>query len=77
MHVIFLGFSAFKQYCYNFDILNSDLGPDFDPTLDLEYCEIFEETLRYSILNPLRNNVMFLDTSKIIFCMILLQNSIH
>ncbi len=69
MHVIFLGFSAFKQYCYHFDILKSDLGPDFDPTLDPEYCEIFKSTLRHSILNPILNNVIIVDKSKFIFCM--------
>lgn len=69
MPVIFHGFSAFKQYCYNFDILNSDQGPDFDPTLDPEYCEIFKSTLRYSILNPILNNTILVDKSKFIFCM--------
>jgi 5'-3' exonuclease len=65
----FAGFSAFKQYCYNFDILNSDLGPDFDPTLDSEFCHIFNETIKYSIFNPLLTNFPIIDKSKIIFCM--------
>ena len=67
--VIIHGFSAFKQYKYNFDISNSDLGPEFDPTLDLEFCEIFKETMEYSLLNPLRTNVPIIDKSKFIFCM--------
>lgn len=65
----FAGFSAFKQYCYNFDIPNTELSPDFDPTLDPEFCEIFLNTIEYSILNPLRNNFPIVDKSKIIFCM--------
>ena len=66
---IFHGFSAFKQYCYTFDIPNSELGPEFDPTLDFEFCNIFDETLRYSILNPAQKLFPIIDKSKYIFCM--------
>lgn len=65
----FSGFSAFKQYCYNFDIPNTFLGPDYDPTLDLEFCAMFDDTLRYSILNPAQKIFPIVDKSKFIFCM--------
>jgi 5'-3' exonuclease len=65
----FAGFSAFKQFCYNFDIPSNELGPEYDPTLDLEFCSIFNETLRYSILNPAKKLFPIIDKSKFIFCM--------
>lgn len=67
--VINLGFSAFKHYCYAFDIPNSDLNPDFDPTLDEEFCTIFKETMEYSILKPAQQLFPLIDKSKFIFCM--------
>jgi 5'-3' exonuclease len=67
--VINHGFSAFKNYCYNFDIPNSDLNPEFDPTLDDEFCEIFMNTIKYSIMKPVQQIFPLIDKSKFIFCM--------
>lgn len=65
----FSGFSAFKQYKYNFDIPKYQCTPDFDPTIDPEFCEIFKNTLEYSIIRPLQLQLPFIDKSKFIFCM--------
>ena len=40
--IFFSGYSAFTTYKRNFDIQNSSLHPKFDPTLDEEFCEIFQ-----------------------------------
>lgn len=64
----YAGYSSFKQYCYNFDIPNSELNPEFDPTLDSEFGEIFKGSLERCIINPLYNKIPIIDKSKFIFC---------
>jgi 5'-3' exonuclease len=60
--------SAFKEYVLTFDILKTDLSPDFDPTLDPEFNIIFENKFRNAIERPIVNLVPFMDKSKFIFC---------
>lgn len=45
------------------------MGPEFDPTLDPEFGEIFKDSVERCILNPLYNNIPIIDKSKFIFCM--------
>lgn len=66
--IFFSGFSAFTSYKRNFDIQNSTLHPKFDPTLDEEFCEIFYNTLTYTIKKPLQTLNPFINLSNVIFC---------
>lgn len=65
----FTGFSTFKQYVDQFGIRNVELGPEFDPTLDPEFCYMFESNLRYNILKPVQTVFPLVDKSKFVFCM--------
>ncbi len=66
--IFFSGYSAFSTYKRNFDIQNSSLYPKFDPTLDEEFCEIFQNTLTYTIKKPLQSINPFINMSNVIFC---------
>jgi 5'-3' exonuclease len=69
MLVIFLDFLHLNNIVIILIYQIQNCGPEFDPTLDPEFGYIFDETLRYSILNPIRKTTPFIDKSKFIFCM--------
>ena len=71
--IFFSGYSAFTTYKRNFDIQNSSLHPKFDPTLDEEFCEIFQSTLSYTIKKPLQSINPFINLSNVIFVQIVLE----
>lgn len=60
--------SAFKKYNYEYNIVESKLGPEFDPTLDDEYVYLFEQELENKILNGISEKYPFIEKSNIIFC---------
>ncbi len=66
--IFFSGFSAFNNYKRNFDIRNVDLRPEFDPTLDEEFCALFYDSLIYNIKKPIQRINPFANISNIIFC---------
>lgn len=61
--------SAFTEYVRENDILDSDLSPTFDPTVDPEFNYIFEKKFRYCIERPIQKLIPFIDKSKYIFCL--------
>lgn len=66
--IFFSGYSAFTTYKRNFDIRSTSLHPKFDPTLDEEFCEIFQSTLTYTIKKPLQSINPFINLANVIFC---------
>lgn len=59
---------AFNNYCQQEDILDSKLGPDFNPTVDPEFNYLFEEILIRKIENQCRSGMPFIfKRSNIIF----------
>lgn len=69
IYVILLGFSTFKNYCKQYDILESQQNSNFDPTIDEEFCYMFEQNLRNNIIRPVQMIYPIIDRSKFIFCM--------
>ena len=68
--MFFVACSAFKQYVYSNDIPKTQLGPDFDPTLDPEFCSILDEKMHYKLENVIREILPFrYDKSRFIFAM--------
>lgn len=61
--------SAFSEYIRENDILNSELGPDFDPITDPEFTYLFEQRFKNCIERPIQKLIPFIDKSKYIFCL--------
>lgn len=60
--------AAFKDYVYQNDIPKSSLLPDFDPTLDQEFCILLRDRFISKIENVVRNFAPFtFDKSNFIF----------
>lgn len=67
--VFFTAFSTFKAFCRNYDIPNQQLSPTYDPTLDEQFCYMFNKNFQQNVLRPVRNIFPIIDPSKFIFCM--------
>lgn len=67
--VFFTAFSTFKNYCKMFDIPNSQLRPEFDPTLDEQFNYMFQKNFESNVIRPAKNIFPIVDISKFIFCM--------
>lgn len=67
--IYYSAFSAFSEYVRNFDILNEEQRPEFDPTLDPEFNYIFENKFRKCIENPVQKIIPFIDKSRFVFCL--------
>lgn len=67
--IYYSAYSAFSEYERNFDILKSEQGPDYDPTLDPEFNYIFERKFRNCIERPVSQLVPFMDRSHFVFCL--------
>lgn len=59
---------AFKEYAYQNDVLTSEMGPDFDPTVDPEFNNILNKYFIARVVNPIKNYIPFsYDKSNFIF----------
>lgn len=67
--VFFTAFSTFKTFCRNYDIPKHEQTPEYDPTLDEQFCYMFNKNFQQNVLRPVRNIFPIIDPSKFIFCM--------
>lgn len=66
--IYYSAYSAFTEYVRDFDIMNEEQGPNFDPTLDPEFNFIFERKFRRCIEKPVEQLIPFVDKSHFVFC---------
>lgn len=66
--VFYCAASAFKDYVYQEDVLDSKLGPNFDPTIDPEFNFIFAKKFKSKIESSIKTIIpFFFNSAKIIF----------
>lgn len=62
-------FAAFKSFERDSDIMHRNFTSEFDPTLDDEFCNMFMDIFKNSIIKPVQMHLPFIDKSKYIFCL--------
>ena len=67
--IYFAANSAFAQYERDFDLVETDLGPTFNPLIDPEFNYIYEERFLRCIQNPVQRVIPFVDNSRFVFCL--------
>lgn len=67
--IYYTSFSVFKTYIWKYNIKQIDLNENFDPTLDVKFCNLLQNKLKNNILNPIQLISPFFDKSDIIFCL--------
>lgn len=67
--IYYTSFSVFKTYVWKYNIQQNDLKEDFDPTLDVKFCNLLQNRLKNNILNPIQLISPFFNKSNIIFCL--------
>lgn len=62
-------FSVFKTYVWKNNIEQKDQNSNFDPTLDMKFCNLLQKRFKNNILNPIQQNYPLFDKSNVLFCL--------